>query len=200
MFAMPSAWGGFPDFSAERGPVRFYLTANGVEAEISVSRTEALVEGERVQDDGIAVSTVAHAPEKGPERRFVLCGDAVHELCEDGSYRRRTLLAGAYDPRKWVFFHSGRVRTVRPVGGIAGRVESMQSEGTVVAPMNGQVVKLNKQVGDTVESGEIVLILEAMKMENEVSAPRAGVLTELNVQPGQAVSPGQLLFCVEAAE
>jgi biotin carboxyl carrier protein len=66
--------------------------------------------------------------------------------------------------------------------------------------MNGQVVKLVKKVGDTVENGEIVLILEAMKMENEVSAPKSGVLTELKVEPGQTVSPGQLLFCVEAAE
>lgn len=135
------------------------------------------------------------------QRHFVLCHDAVHELCEDGSYRRRTLLQGAFDPRKWTFFHSGRVRTVFPVGGIAGRVESLTgSQGTVTAPMNGQVVKVFKEVGDTVENGEIVLILEAMKMENEVSAPQAGVLTELSVQPGQAVSPGQLLFRVEEAE
>lgn len=172
--------------------MRFYLTANGVEAEISVSKARA--------GSGHTVTTVAYGPQGGEgERRFVICEDAAHELCEDGSYRRRTLLRGAYDPRKWVFFHSGRVRTVLPVGGIAGRVESLQSEGTVTAPMNGQVVKLNKKVGDPVESGEIVLILEAMKMENEVSAPVAGVLTELNVQPGQAVSPGELLFCVEAA-
>ena len=135
------------------------------------------------------------------QRRFVFCHDAVHELCEDGSYRRRTLLPGAYDPRKWTFFHSGRVRTVFPVGGIAGRVESLTgSQGSVTAPMNGQVVKVYKEVGDSVESGEIVLILEAMKMENEVSAPQGGVLTELCVQPGQAVSPGQLLFRVEEAE
>lgn len=192
MSGLPSPWGGFPDFAEERGPVRFYLTANGVEAEISVSRAEA--------GSGHTVTTVSHGPQGREERRFVLCGDAAHELCEDGSYRRRSLLSGAYDPRRLVFFHSGRVRTVHPVGGIAGRVESLQSEGTVVAPMNGQVVKLNKQLGDSVESGEIVLILEAMKMENEVSAPKAGVLTELNVQPGQAVSPGQLLFCVEVAE
>ena len=171
--------------------MRFYLTANGVEAEISVSKARG--------GSDHAVTTVAHGPQGKTERRFVICDDAAHELCEDGSYRRRTLLRGAYDPRKWVFFYFGRVRTVLPVGGIAGRVESLQSEGTVTAPMNGQVVKLNKTVGDPVESGEIVLILEAMKMENEVSAPVAGVLTELNVQPGQAVSPGELLFCVEAA-
>ena len=172
--------------------MRFYLTADGVEAEISVSKAEA--------GSGHTVTTVSHSAGGSQERHFVLCADAVHEQCEDGSYRRRTLLRGSYDPRKWTFFHSGRVRTGYPVGGVAGRVESLQSEGKVTAPMNGQVVKLVKKVGDTVENGEIVLILEAMKMENEVSAPKSGVLTELKVEPGQTVSPGQLLFCVEAAE
>lgn len=172
--------------------MRFNLKANGVEAEISVSQAE--------QGSERTVNTVAPGAD-GPHRRaFVWCGDVAHELCPDGSYKRHMVLAGASDPRKLVFFHSGRVRTVHLVGGIAGRVESHQSEGSVTAPMNGQVVKLVKKVGDSVESGEIVLILEAMKMENEVGAPVSGVLKELNVEPGQTVSPGQLLFCVEAAE
>jgi biotin carboxyl carrier protein len=169
--------------------VRFYLTANGVEAEVSVTRVR----------DG-SERTLSTATPQG-ERRFVLGQDAVYEPCEDGSYRRRTLLPGPYNPSQWTFFHSGRVRTVYPVGGIAGRVESLtDGQGAVTAPMNGQVVKVLKNVGDSVESGEIVLILEAMKMENEVSAPQSGTLAELNVQPGQAVSPGQLLFRVDAAE
>jgi biotin carboxyl carrier protein len=141
-----------------------------------------------------------HLPEGPQERRYVLCGDAAHELLSDGSYRRKSLLRGAATSRSWTFFHAGRVRTAQAVGGIGGRVESLQSEGSVLAPMNGQVVKLFKEVGDRIESGDIVLILEAMKMENEVTAPINGVLKELEVKPGQTVGPGDLLFCVEAAE
>ena len=66
--------------------------------------------------------------------------------------------------------------------------------------MNGQVVKVPVSLGDSVESGDIVLILEAMKMENEVTAPIAGKLVELSVAPGQTVSPGQPLFQIEAIE
>ena len=66
--------------------------------------------------------------------------------------------------------------------------------------MNGQVVKVPVSLGDSVESGDIVLILEAMKMENEVTAPIAGKLVELSVVPGQTVSPGQPLFQIEAIE
>lgn len=147
------------------------------------------------------LTTVFHdAPDDLQQRHYLLEGDTALELCPDGSYRRQTLLQGRYDPHCWKFFHSGRVRSVYPVGGVAGRVESQQSEGNVTAPMNGQVVKIVKGVGDSVELGEIVLILEAMKMENEVSAPKSGVLAELCVAPGDNVAPGQLLFCVEAAE
>lgn len=178
-------------FSQKRGAVRFYLTANGEEAELSVNQS----------DEGGTLTTVLHLPDgKSQERRFIMGGGAAHELCEDGSYRRLNLLSGAYDPRRWSFFHSGRVRTVHPVGGVAGRVESLQSEGSVNAPMNGQVVKIAKQTGETVESGEVVMILEAMKMENEVTAPRAGVIAEIKVEAGQTVSPGQLLFTVDPAE
>ncbi|MCA9790791.1 MAG: hypothetical protein KC910_03320 [Candidatus Eremiobacteraeota bacterium] len=71
------------------------------------------------------------------------------------------------------------------------------SDGTVKSPMNGQVVKILKSDGASVEEGEVVLTLEAMKMENEVTAPRAGRLVELRVEVGQTVSPGNLLFRVE---
>ena len=38
--------------------------------------------------------------------------------------------------------------------------------GDVVAPMPGTVLKVNVNSGDTVASGDVILILEAMKMEN----------------------------------
>jgi pyruvate carboxylase subunit B len=39
--------------------------------------------------------------------------------------------------------------------------------------MPGMIVKYDKNVGDTVNEGETVVILEAMKMENALSAPAA---------------------------
>ena len=86
------------------------------------------------------------------------------------------------------------------MGGVGSRVEGSQSEGTVCAPMNGQVVKIPALLGDDVECGDIVLILEAMKMENEVTAAIAGKLTGLFVEPGETVAPGQKLFTIEAVE
>lgn len=44
----------------------------------------------------------------------------------------------------------------------------------VEAPMPGTVLRVNVNVGDTVEEGQAVVILEAMKMENEIAAPKSG--------------------------
>jgi biotin carboxyl carrier protein len=128
-------------------------------------------------------------------------GPGVIQVMEaDGSYRRLAYTPAQAEPREVQFFYQGRPRAVQSVGGVGGSVEGSQSEGAVVAPMNGQVVKVPVQVGDPVESGDIVLILEAMKMENEVTAPISGTLAELSVSAGQTVSPGQPLFSIEAIE
>ena len=68
--------------------------------------------------------------------------------------------------------------------------------GDVVAPMPGTVLKLNVKDGDTVASGDVILILEAMKMENEIVAPCAGKVT-LKVTAGETVDTDALLAVVE---
>jgi biotin carboxyl carrier protein len=59
------------------------------------------------------------------------------------------------------------------------------------------VVKVQAQIGDALEVGQVVLVLEAMKMENEVAAPVAGKLSRLEVSPGQVVGAQQLLFEIQ---
>ena len=47
----------------------------------------------------------------------------------------------------------------------------------VVAPMPGRVVVVKAAAGDTVASGQEVMVIEAMKMELSLKAPRAGTST-----------------------
>lgn len=68
------------------------------------------------------------------------------------------------------------------------------SVGTVVAPMPGTVLRTEKHVGDTVKSGELVLVLEAMKMENEILAPVDGSIVAMNCTDGSTVAGGEVLF------
>ncbi|MCW8978393.1 MAG: sodium-extruding oxaloacetate decarboxylase subunit alpha, partial [Marinobacter sp.] len=59
----------------------------------------------------------------------------------------------------------------------------------VVAPLGGNIFKVLVSPGDTVEEGDVMIILEAMKMETEVRAPKAGTIGEVFIKVGDAVSP-----------
>lgn len=69
--------------------------------------------------------------------------------------------------------------------------------GFVNAPMPGTILRVNKNVGDTVAAGESVVVLEAMKMENDINAPKAGKIKSIAVAQGQTVAAGEFLFEVE---
>src|SRR6516164_8465660 len=77
---------------------------------------------------------------------------------------------------------------------------SAVAQGSLVAPMPGNVIRLGAQVGDTVAAGQPLIWLEAMKMEHTITAPSDGVLAELNVNAGQQVEVGAVLARVDAAE
>ena len=63
--------------------------------------------------------------------------------------------------------------------------------------MQGTIVKVLVDVGDTVEMGQTVCVLEAMKMENNVNAEKAGTITEVRVAPGESVGPGDVIAIIE---
>ncbi len=77
---------------------------------------------------------------------------------------------------------------------------SAVEQGSLVAPMPGNVVRIAATVGDTVTAGQPLIWLEAMKMEHTITAPADGTLTQLNVSTGHQVEVGAILARVEAPE
>ena len=63
----------------------------------------------------------------------------------------------------------------------------------VSAPLAGTIWKVEVDVGQTVQEGEVILILEAMKMETQIVAEKEGVIISLSVKPGDAVKVGDHL-------
>ncbi len=60
----------------------------------------------------------------------------------------------------------------------------------VTAPMPGNILKVNVNVGDKVKEGQCLVVLEAMKMENEIMAPKDATVTQVVVSKGSTVDTG----------
>ncbi len=63
----------------------------------------------------------------------------------------------------------------------------------LTSPMPGNIIDIKVSAGDSVKSGQPLVVLEAMKMENEISAPRDCEIVAVHVSKGAAVESGALL-------
>jgi len=63
----------------------------------------------------------------------------------------------------------------------------------LASPMQGTVVKIAVEEGQSVEAGDLVFVLEAMKMEQPLSAHKSGVITNLKAVIGETVASGTVL-------
>lgn len=71
------------------------------------------------------------------------------------------------------------------------------TEGAVVAPMHGTIVKVLVEEGQEVAADEAVCVLEAMKMESEIRVKSAGTVSEVLVEAGKTVCSGDPLIALE---
>jgi acetyl-CoA/propionyl-CoA carboxylase biotin carboxyl carrier protein len=61
---------------------------------------------------------------------------------------------------------------------------------SLLAPMQATVVKLAVDEGQSVQEGDLIVVLEAMKMEQPLTAHRAGKVTNISVAIGTTISAG----------
>ncbi|MBW2314228.1 MAG: carbamoyl-phosphate synthase large subunit [Deltaproteobacteria bacterium] len=69
--------------------------------------------------------------------------------------------------------------------------------GAIRAPLQGTVVSLEVEAGDSVAAGAAVLVMEAMKMQHVIEAPESGTVREVRVGVGDAVYEGATLLVLE---
>ena len=60
----------------------------------------------------------------------------------------------------------------------------------LASPMQGTVVKIAVEEGQSVEAGDLVIVLEAMKMEQPLTAHTSGVIKNLKAVIGETVASG----------
>ncbi len=139
-----------------------------VESELLAGRAAAL-ERPAERDGGPPV-------ERTSERRTVVEVDG----------RRLTVKVLSPEPPYVELARRRRERAALAGGGASGH-------DAVVSPMQGTVLAVEVEEGESVEPGRVLCVVEAMKMENEITAHRAGLVSELSVAPGQPVKTGQVI-------
>ena len=77
--------------------------------------------------------------------------------------------------------------------------QSDVKEGTAIdAPMPGNILDIKVNVGDQVETNQVLLVLEAMKMENNIVAPHAGTVVAVLAVKGSSIDVGQTMIVIKA--
>jgi acetyl-CoA/propionyl-CoA carboxylase biotin carboxyl carrier protein len=64
---------------------------------------------------------------------------------------------------------------------------------SLVAPMQGTIVKVEVTEGQQVAEGDLIVVLEAMKMEQPLNAHKAGTIGKLTAEVGATVPTGTVL-------
>lgn len=107
-----------------------------------------------------------------------------------------------FDVKLWVPESAGiaasspaKKKTPRAASGAGGAGGA--GTGKVAVPMQGTIVKVLVEVGQSVEAGQSVVVLEAMKMENQIEADKSGVVKAINVSPGDTVGAGDIVVVIE---
>ncbi len=149
-----------------------------------------LAEGERRH----AVHVTVHGP---GQLHIELEGGAVHEIglgIGDGADRAlsvdglHTLATGVFDGPRLYLALDGCVAGFDDVTYAPPRRSEQAAESTISAPMNGRVLAVLVQAGDTVAKGQRLAVLEAMKMEHQLVARRDGVVERVAVRVGDQVA------------
>ncbi len=92
---------------------------------------------------------------------------------------------------------AGAPRPRKKTRGGGDGAAAVAGSGKIAVPMQGTIVKVLVEVGQSIEAGESVVVLEAMKMENNVASDVTGTVTEVNIEPGQSVTAGQVVVVID---
>ncbi|NLD14841.1 MAG: sodium-extruding oxaloacetate decarboxylase subunit alpha [Gammaproteobacteria bacterium] len=93
----------------------------------------------------------------------------------------------------------GDIEGIKPVAGVPGATGPAPVTGSgdpQGAPLAGNIFKVLVQEGQSVDEGEVLIILEAMKMETEIRAFRSGTISSVSVKVGDCVNVGDCLVTI----
>jgi len=96
-----------------------------------------------------------------------------------------------HDQRIWVYDSQGESEHHYQKNNFS---QDEEVGGSLKAPMNGTLIQLDVTVGQSVSSGDPLMIMEAMKMEHAITAPHDGVVKSITFAVGDLVGGGDILI------
>ncbi len=67
----------------------------------------------------------------------------------------------------------------------------------VKSALPGNVLRIEVNIGDTINENDVLLVIEAMKMETEIKSPFSGIVKSILVEQGDQIQTGQVLIEIE---
>jgi len=71
------------------------------------------------------------------------------------------------------------------------------AESNVESPMTGNVIEISVELGQSVQEGDLLIVIESMKMENEIFSEVGGTITAILVKEEQNVGEEDVLMTIE---
>ena len=112
--------------------------------------------------------------------------------------RTTRVLLAAQGAVTWLHL-DGATHAVHELPPVRLHAGAASTDGEVRSPMPGTVIAVRVAEGESVEEGQVLLVVEAMKMEHALVAPGAGEVTQLLARTGDQVVVDQLLAAVTPA-
>ncbi|MGB1699327.1 MAG: biotin/lipoyl-containing protein, partial [Nannocystaceae bacterium] len=139
----------------------------------------------------------------GPGELRVSVGEAEHlvriDTWSEADASATVLFDGAplqvcavRDGADTLFALDGRQRRCAPWSPASSSAQG-ESDGNVLAPTTGTVMRVDVSAGDEVRAGQPLLVVEAMKLETALVAPVDGVVEEVFTAPNNQIKKGALL-------
>ncbi|WP_434154779.1 acetyl/propionyl/methylcrotonyl-CoA carboxylase subunit alpha [Pseudomonas sp. JZ134] len=132
-----------------------------------------------------------------PNRQAVtlICNEEKQRVVWDGKDRK--VKAQRRDDNLYLNWR-GETHTLTRFDPIQAATNKTVHSGGLTAPMNGSIVRILVEPGQSVEAGAPLVVLEAMKMEHTIRAQTPGMLKAILYHEGDMVSEGSTLVEMEA--
>jgi len=123
----------------------------------------------------------------------LVTNDGVDKVIVVDGHRQRVSVVEITENEWWVHSDDG-TSVLQWQSPFPTLTEDKTSEGSLVAPMPGQILKVMVEEGQSVKQGETLMILEAMKMEHQITAPTDGTVESIFFMVGESVQQDMVLL------